>query len=456
MNLRNFIKKRKKLALGSITAILIASFIPSAYFKYAATAVHSSDNANNTAIVDSTNLFAEGIDYNTPDIKYGFVLNDYRVEAGLFKKNEFLSDILTKQHVPYTTIDKVVKKSTDIYDVRKMRVGQEYLILGPKNKTQPAQYIIYEPSPFRYIVYDLQGETNVTVTERKVDTLAHQSSGVIYSSLWNALIDNDLDYEVAVKMEDALEYHVDFNYLKENDKFKLVYDKLYINGEAVGTGQLKAAYFEQNGKAYYAYYYNADGHEGFFDESGRPMKKAFLQSPVKYTRISSPFNLRRFHPVLKRVKAHLGTDYAAPYGTPIYAVANGTVTRSGFTKGNGNFVKIKHDKTYETQYLHMQKIASTARTGMRVKQGDVIGYVGSTGLATGPHVCFRFWKNGQQVDHRKENLPPPDPMSAEDLKKFQAYIAESKQKLEAMTYKSEEELAKEKVAKKDQQESVTP
>lgn len=427
--------------------------IPSAYYKYAASTVNIPIEEEQ---IVGTSIFEETIPYDAPIIKYGFVLNDYRVKKGIFKKNEFLSDILTKEHVPYTRIDQVVNKSKDVFDVRKMRVGKEYLILGPKDETKPAQYVVYEPSPFRYIVYDLQGETNVREVERAVDTLEYESSGVIYSNLWSAMMDNDLDYELAVKMEDALAYHVDFHYISTEDKFKLIYERLYIEGEPVGIGQLKAAYFQQNGKDHYAYYYKDDAYEGFFDEEGRPMKKAFLKAPVKYTRISSPYNLRRFHPVLKRVKAHLGTDYAAPRGTPIYAVANGVVTRSGYGSGNGNFVKIKHDKVYETQYLHMSKIAPTARKGMKVKQGDVIGYVGSTGLATGPHVCFRFWKNGKQVDHRAENLPDPEPMTDQHLVAFKANIAELKKQLNDIPYKSKEELASAKAKNKETDSKTVP
>jgi len=170
------------------------------------------------------------------------------------------------------------------------------------------------------------------------------------------------------------------------------------------------------------------------------MKKNFLKSPVKYSRISSGFNMNRFHPVLKRRKAHLGTDYAAPYGTPILAVANGVVTKASRTRGNGNYVKIKHDKTYQTQYLHMQKFAKGVDVGVHVKQGQVIGYVGSTGLATGPHVCFRFWKNGRQVNHLKEDLPPPDPMPEKDIPAFEIVRDKVAKQLDEINWPAEKEV----------------
>jgi murein DD-endopeptidase MepM/ murein hydrolase activator NlpD len=430
--------------LSAIT--LIAVFVPFD-FNQAKTTVSETKE-------DGVHLFDEPIDYKIPTIKYGFVVDDYQVTEDIFKKNEFLSDVLMRHHVPYLTIDKLVKKAKDVFDVRKMRVGKDYMVLSPLEEGKAAQYFVYEPSPFRYIIYDLQGETNVTIVERPVDTLARESSGIIYANLWKAMMDNDLDYELAVKMEDALGYSVDFHHIATEDKFKVLYNELYIEGEPVGTGDLKAAFFEHNKKPYYAFYYKDDTYEGYFNEEGRPMKKAFLKAPVKYTRISSPYNLRRFHPVLRRVKAHLGTDYAAPRGTPIYAVANGVVSRSGYTRGNGNFVKIKHDETYSTQYLHMSKIAKTARKGMQVKQGDVIGYVGSTGLATGPHVCFRFWKNGKQVDHRKLNLPQPKPMDEASLAQFKNYIQPLKKELDAIPYKKEEVAEKE--IKRDKNGKVIP
>ena len=198
----------------------------------------------------------------------------------------------------------------------------------------------------------------------------------------------------------------------------MIYEDKSIDGKSVGVGKVHAAYYKNLDNEYYAYYFENSKHNGYFDEKGRTMKKAFLKSPVKYSRISSKFNRRRFHPILRRVRAHLGTDYAAPYGTPIYAVADGVITKASRTRGNGNYVKIRHDETYQTQYLHMQKFAKGTRPGAHVKQGQVIGYVGSTGLATGPHVCFRFWKNGRQVNHLRLNLPPPDPMPEEDLPAF--------------------------------------
>ena len=219
-------------------------------------------------------------------------------------------------------------------------------------------------------------------------------------------------------MEDALSSSVDFYHTRKGDEFKLIYENKYIDGELAGIGRLiGACYVNENG-ANYSMLYNTNDESGYFDQEGRPAKKAFLKAPVKFSRISSNYNLRRFHPIKGVTMPHLGTDYAAPYGTEIRTVADGVVTAVSYTSGNGKFVKVKHDNKYETQYLHMSRFAKGIRPGTRIRQGQTIGYVGSTGLATGPHVCFRFWKNGRQVNHLKEKLPSAQPMKASELPAF--------------------------------------
>lgn len=349
--------------------------------------------------------------------RYGFRLDAYDFVDSTIQKNEFLGDILTRHHVDYLKVDQLSRRAKDIFDVRKLRLGKDYTILTPKNDSI-AQYFIYDPSPYRYIVYDLKDTTNVYIVEREVETHRRSASGVIEFSLWQTMMDNNLDYGLASKMEDAFAWSIDFHHIQKGDRFKMIYDEDYIEGERVGVGRLYAGYFKNYDNDYYAYAFKNERYDGFYDEEGRPMKKAFLKAPVKYSRISSRYNLNRYHPVLKRRKPHLGTDYAAPTGTPIYAVANGVVIEARYKRNNGNYVKIKHDKVYTTQYLHMSKIGKGIRSGVHVKQGQVIGYVGSTGLATGPHVCYRFWKNGRQVDPLRQKLPPPEPMAEADLPIF--------------------------------------
>ncbi len=365
-----------------------------------------------------------------PTIKYGFVLDTFDVVEATIQPNEFLSDILTRHQVDYPSIDKLALATRKVFDVRNLRVDKPYMLLSLEDKPS-AKYFVYEPDVYKYVVFDIEN-ARAEVMERPVETQVHSASGTITSSLWNTMTDQGLSYEIAVKMEDAFAWSIDFHHIQLNDQFKLVYEQKLIDGKEVGVGKILAAYFKNFDKEYHAIYFENEKHNGFYDLQARPMKKAFLKAPVKYSRISSRYNLRRFHPVLKRRRPHLGTDYAAPYGTPIYAVADGVVTKASRTRGNGNFVKIKHDKTYQTQYLHMRRFAKGIRPGVHVKQGEVIGYVGSTGLASGPHVCFRFWKNGRQVNHLRENLPPPDPMPDEDIPSFNLVKDRYKAELEAI------------------------
>lgn len=417
----------KKLLLGGLVITTVTAFTFLAQ-KY----------GNNISATVSTpsrteSILNQPIQIEAPNMKYGFLLDNYHVTEEKVQKNEFLGSILQRHQVSYEQVDKLAKASKDIFDVRKIRPGKKYMVLASE-KGKAADYLIYEPSVFRYVIYDLKGETAAKIVERPIETKVKENSGVINSSLWNAIVDNGMSFDVAARMESAFAWHVDFHHIAKGDRFKLIFEEQYIDGERVGVGQIQAAYFQNNGKEYYAYHYEDENYTGFFDSEGHPMKKAFLKSPVQYARISSAYNLRRYHPVLKRVKAHLGTDYAAPHGTPIHAVAAGTIVKASRTRGNGNFIKIKHDNTYQTQYLHMSRFAKGMHAGAKVNQGDVIGYVGSTGLATGPHVCFRFWKNGRQVDHRKENLPPPAPMTGESLEKFKTVQATFEKRLNAIEF----------------------
>ncbi len=347
---------------------------------------------------------------------YGYDPDSVSITCGIIEPNEFLADILLSAKVSYAKIDAIARVSKDVFDVRNLRAGGTYTLIA-QNDSLAAHTFIYQNSPYFHVVYDLQ-ELDVNVVKEEIDQTEKVVSGTINGSLWLTMDRLNLPYELISKMEQALAWSVDFYHVQPSDSFKLIYEEQSIKGNVVGVGTLKAAYYKNYDNEYYSIWYQSDQYEGFFDECGRPMKKAFLKAPVEFSRISSRYNPRRFHPVLKRVKPHLGTDYAAPRGTPIRSVADGVVLTAGYTRGNGNYVKIKHDKVYTTQYLHMSKFAKGIRSGVHVKQGQTIGYVGSTGLATGPHVCYRFWKNGRQVDPLRENLPPPDPMADEELPSY--------------------------------------
>lgn len=344
-----------------------------------------------------------------PKLKFGFALDTFHITVDTIRNNQFLAELLLPHKVEYQKIDQLARNVQDTFAVTKLRANKEYTILT-RDTAEGADYFIYEPDVYSYVVYDLKDKLDAKVFYRPMETTIKEAAGTINSSLWVTMQSHGFPIDLIDKMEGVLQWSLDFYHIQNGDQFKLIYEERTIDGKYAGIGKVLGAYFKNYDNEYYGIFYENGKIKGYYDEAGRPMKSPFLKSPVKYSRISSSYNPRRFHPVLKRVRPHYGTDYAAARGTPIMAVANGVVTRAGYGKGNGNFVKIKHDKTYATQYLHMSKFGKGIRSGVQVKQGQTIGYVGSTGLATGPHVCFRFWKNGRQVNHLRLKLPNPEPM----------------------------------------------
>lgn len=347
-----------------------------------------------------------------PTMSWGFAIDTLQVEQSTIQEGYSLSDILIEQGIEGQAMQSLIQNTEEVFDVRTMRAGKPLVLLS-KDSTQAIDYLVYEPSVYEYIVFDLQSDLSVKRVKRPVNTRVEPASGIIKGSLWNAMVKRGYSYELTSKMEDALQWSVDFHHLQVDDEFRLIFEQDYVKGEAVGAGQVLMAEYKTADTVFYSLYFDGGTADdvGYYDLEGKPMNAGFLKAPVKYSRISSYYNPSRLHPVLKYRRPHYGTDYAAPYGTPIIAVANGTVSKAGYTGGNGNYVRIRHNETHETQYLHMQKFAAGIRPGTFVHQGQVIGYVGSTGLATGPHVCFRFWQNGKQVNHLKLKFPPAKPLA---------------------------------------------
>lgn len=352
-----------------------------------------------------------------PDIEYGFEIDSFTVYKDIIQPNQFLANILLKYHIPYSQIDLLSKMSKEVFDVRKIASGKKYTILCSKDSLGKAQCFIYEPNETEYIVFDMRDSISIYKGKKEVTTKVKQIQGTINSSLYQTLVDKKASPMLAIEMANVYAWTIDFYSIQKGDHFNVVYEERYVDDEFIGVGKVLAANFNHYGKDHFAYRFEQDGIPNYFDENGESMKRAFLKSPLEYGRLTSGFTMRRFHPVQKVNKPHLGTDYAAPTGTPILATGDGVVIESAYKKYNGNYVKIKHNSTYTTQYLHMSK--RNAKVGQRVKQGEVIGYVGSTGLATGPHVCYRFWKHGQQVNHLKEETPPADPVTKNNFPQFE-------------------------------------
>ncbi len=354
-----------------------------------------------------------------PTMRFGFAIDTFQVKEDVIRPNQFFAILLQENNVPAENIKKIIDHTDGVLDINLIRAGKPVTVLS-KDLSGVPEYIVYEPSVYEYVLIHTKGDCEVKRVKRPITKILEVASGTVESSLWNAMVDNGLSIELAAKMEDALQWSIDFFHIAKGDKFRVLYEREIIDGKPAGVGMVKAAYYKNFDNEYKAIYFENedDNIRGYYDEEGRPMNKSFLRAPVKYARISSHFNKHRFHPILKRVRPHLGTDYAAPRGTPIQAVGDGVVSKAAYTRGNGNFVKIRHNETYQTQYLHMSRFAKGIRPGVHVKQGQTIGYVGSTGLATGPHVCFRFWKNGKQVDHLKLHFPPPASIDKQYLEEF--------------------------------------
>lgn len=355
-----------------------------------------------------------------PIVTDGLAIDHYVVEKRTFKENEILGTLLSELGLSGNQQHAVAQVCQEVFNLRTIRPGQSFHIFRDPATCTPV-WLVYEPGPYRAYRIKLNGPPSAIRIERPVEVVTNSKSGEIRSSLWNAMTDADLPIPLIIGMETALECVVDFHHLQKGDHFKLIYDEDHLHGKRIGLGRIHAVSFHQDDSTYHAIYYEKDTIKGYYDVQGRPMKSMFLKAPVRFSRISSYFSPSRLHPILKIRRPHLGTDYAAPYGTEILSVADGTVTQATRGGGNGIFVKIRHNGTYETQYLHMQRIAKGIKPGTRVRQGQVIGYVGSTGLATGPHVCFRFWKNGRQVNPARERFPEAKPMPKNLLPDFFAH-----------------------------------
>lgn len=381
------------------------------------------------------------VELKTPpsNIEFGLTLDSFIVSKDKIKPNEFLANILLPHHIDYVTIDALAKKSKDIFDVRKMVAGKNYTILASNDSTQKAQYFIYQPNAIDYIVYDLRDSITIYKGQKEVSTKEQTASGIINSSLYLTLQENNASPALAVRLSEIFAWSIDFYRIQKGDWFKVIYEERFVEGESIGIGKIKAVEFNHFDKPFYAFNFSQGEKDDYFDEEANSLRKAFLKSPLKFSRLSSRYTMKRFHPVQKRWKAHLGTDYAAPTGTPIMSTGDGIVIESKRKRANGNYVKVKHNSVYTTQYLHMSK--RNAKVGQHVKQGDIIGYVGSTGLATGPHVCYRFWKNGKQVDHLKQDFPSAEPVAKENKDEFDILLKEFKAKLDNISLEDKKTIA---------------
>jgi murein DD-endopeptidase MepM/ murein hydrolase activator NlpD len=384
---------------------------------------------------EKKNVLPTAIEKPTPTHRYGYKLDDFKVIQDTIEKGESFGIILDRHHVYYPKIIKIAVDIKDVFDVRRVRAGKPYTILASKDSTEKAKVFIYKHDKINATIIDFKDST-ITATRHKkpIKLIEREASGVINSNLSVTMDSLQLNANLTYTIADIYAWTLDFTKLQKGDSFKFVYEEKFIDDTTfAGYGKVKAAVFNHKGKDLYAFRFLADSilniHE-YYDENAKMLRSQFLKAPIKYQyRISSKYNLRRrIKHYGYKIKPHKGTDFAAKIGTPIIATASGTVTASTRRGGNGKYVKIKHNSTYSTQYLHMSRQA--VKKGEYVKQGDVIGYVGMTGSTAGPHVCYRFWKHGKQVDPLKEKLPSAEPMKNEIKPIFFDFIKPLKYQLD--------------------------
>ncbi len=401
------------------------------------TSIFFSCKENSATKVEVTNALASIATIEKPKVKFGFNLDEFTVEQDTVKNGDSFGELMLKNKVDYPKIAKLSEEFKDTFDVRKIRVGKPYMILKSKDTAETAQVFIYENDRINYTVVDLRDSVSAYTDKKEVKYVEREASGVIETSLSEAILAQGIDYNVTNNLSEVYAWTIDFFRLQKGDKFKVIYKEKYINDSIyAGAGPIEAAYFEHNGRPIYAFAYESDSLKvgvDYYDEAANNLRRTFLRAPVQFSRISSRYNLkRRIRYYGNKIRPHKGTDYAAPRGTPIMATADGTVVESTRRGGNGKYVKIRHNATYSTQYLHMKN--QNVKKGQYVRQGDVIGWIGMTGNTSGPHVCYRFWKNGRQVDPLREDLPKAEPLSESLQPAYFAHITPIKDQLDCILY----------------------
>jgi murein DD-endopeptidase MepM/ murein hydrolase activator NlpD len=382
----------------------------------------------------------------TKKLLYNIDISNLFIQKSSVRKGENVGEILNKHNVSFGKIDTIAKLSRKIFDLRDVKAGGSYTLLFLDSLKKSPKYFIYEINKVDFLVAKLIDTTRVYLDKKNLVVKEKTGSGIIQSSLWWAMEESNLSAKlVNIFADEIYPWTIDFFRINPGDKFKVIYDAKYVDGEFIGVGKVHAALFHTNNRDYYAIAFNElGGFDDYFDETGKNLRKFFLKAPVSFTRISSRFTTKRKHPVTGRWKGHFGTDFAAPIGTPIYSTADGEIVEASYNKYNGYYVKIRHNSTYTTQYLHMDKSSKNIwaknkiKKGKKVYQGvDIIGYVGRSGQATGPHVCYRFWKNGKQVDPFKTKLPESNPVSKSKYTEFNEIKNTWMDKLEAINYPDE-------------------
>ncbi len=359
--------------------------------------------------------------YTPPVINYEYdsiMVDSFISESGLIKRNQPLSSLLSEYGISAKRIHELSQKSDGIFDLRRVRYGNPYKLFFSSDTLNELKYFVYEHSPLDYFAVNFGDSINLWMGKKKVDTIQSLFNGSIETSLWNLMIDKKTNPMLAVELSEIYAWSIDFFGLQIGDSIRVIYDEYFVDSLSVGIGEIRGGFFRHMNSDFWAIPFVQDSIMDYYDDEGKSLRKAFLKAPLRFSRISSRFSHSRLHPILKIRRPHHGVDYAAPTGTPVVAIGDGVVVKKSYSRGAGNMVRIKHNSVYSTAYLHLSRYGKGIQTGAYVKQGDVIGYVGSTGLSTGPHLDFRFYKNNSAIDPLKVEAPPVDPVREENLERY--------------------------------------
>jgi murein DD-endopeptidase MepM/ murein hydrolase activator NlpD len=349
---------------------------------------------------------------------YGIPVDSFNVISGRIKRNGFLSSMLLEHGITMEEIDFVIRNSASVFDVRKMRFGNNYTLFCDKDSSARARYLVYDHDPSISYIFSFNDSLKITPYRKDVKRVVRYVSLTIETSLWDAMLAAGLHPMLAMKLSEVFAWTVDFFGLQKGDSFKAIYEEMLIDGKSMDVSRIYGAQFSGSGAVIYAVPFIQDGKESFYDGDGNSLRKAFLKAPLQFSRVTSRFSSSRFHPILRIRRPHYGVDYAAPVGTPVLAIGDGRVTQAGNENGSGRIVRIVHNSVYSTAYLHLSRFGAGISPGAYVKQGDIIGYVGSSGLSTGPHLDFRFYRNGSPVDPLSVEAPPVEPVSDANKAKY--------------------------------------
>jgi murein DD-endopeptidase MepM/ murein hydrolase activator NlpD len=373
------------------------------------------------------------LDVYTPILEYGIPVDSFDISTNTIKRNQTIGSIMISLGLSGDFVRQLPQKTKEVFDFRSIRAGNTYKVFTTQDTCATIEYIVYEHSSTEYVIFHFNDSLVVRSGQKEIRPITRLSEAEISSSLWEAMNDYNLNPVLALDLSDVFAWAVDFFGLYHGDNFKVLYDELYVDDNSVGIGTIHAAWFEHRGQKYYAFRFMQDSIWSYWDEEGNSLRKAFLKAPLRFSRISSRFSYNRKHPVLKIYRPHTGVDYAAPEGTPVVALGDGVIIERGYNHAAGNYVKIRHNSVYTTGYNHFSRFGKGITKGARVAQGQVIGYVGKTGYATGPHLDLRFWKNGQPIDPLKVEAPSVEPIKDENKESFTNLVKNYRIKLDSIS-----------------------